>query len=282
MNYMGGKYKLLDQLLPLFPADMRVFVDLFTGGLDVALNAPAKSRICVDLNAPVIALYQALQARPENETLSLVEARIDEYALSKTNGDGYRKLRDEYNRTSDPLDLFVLIAHSFNHQARFNSNHKFNTPFGKDRSAFNPTMRANLSAMIARVQAGDFQFVSSDFREVPLAGMAPADFLYADPPYLISSGTYNDGKRGFGGWGPQDDTDLFDLLDALDARGVLFGLSNVVEHKGVVNSALVKWAEKYRVHPLAMSYNNSNYQSRAAGHTTREVLVTNAPEVAAA
>lgn len=38
LNYTGGKYKLLPQILPLFPGDIRVFVDLFCGGCNVGLN----------------------------------------------------------------------------------------------------------------------------------------------------------------------------------------------------------------------------------------------------
>ncbi|MBD5357453.1 MAG: hypothetical protein HDR88_10685 [Bacteroides sp.] len=38
LNYIGGKYKLLLQLLILFPANINTFVDLFAGGLDVTLN----------------------------------------------------------------------------------------------------------------------------------------------------------------------------------------------------------------------------------------------------
>ena len=32
LNYTGGKYKLLDKILPLFPNDINTFVDLFAGG----------------------------------------------------------------------------------------------------------------------------------------------------------------------------------------------------------------------------------------------------------
>ena len=42
MNYTGGKYKLLPQLLPLFPQDINTFVDLFTGGGNVAININSK------------------------------------------------------------------------------------------------------------------------------------------------------------------------------------------------------------------------------------------------
>ena len=38
LNYTGGKYKLLPQLLPLFPESYNNFIDLFSGGATVAVN----------------------------------------------------------------------------------------------------------------------------------------------------------------------------------------------------------------------------------------------------
>ena len=32
LNYTGGKYKLLPQILPLFPNEIDTFIDLFGGG----------------------------------------------------------------------------------------------------------------------------------------------------------------------------------------------------------------------------------------------------------
>lgn len=32
IKYVGGKYKLLNQIIPLFPEDINRFVDLFCGG----------------------------------------------------------------------------------------------------------------------------------------------------------------------------------------------------------------------------------------------------------
>ena len=38
LNYTGGKYKLLSQILPLFPQDIDRAVDLFCGGCNVGIN----------------------------------------------------------------------------------------------------------------------------------------------------------------------------------------------------------------------------------------------------
>ena len=57
MNYIGGKYKLLPQILPLFPKSINTFVDLFCGGLDVSLNVNADRVIANDNLSQLIDIY---------------------------------------------------------------------------------------------------------------------------------------------------------------------------------------------------------------------------------
>ena len=58
LNYIGGKYRLLPQILPLFPKQINTFVDLFAGGLDVSINVDAQRIICNDINNYVISLFK--------------------------------------------------------------------------------------------------------------------------------------------------------------------------------------------------------------------------------
>ena len=37
LNYTGGKYKLLPQILPYFPSNINTFVDMFCGGINTSL-----------------------------------------------------------------------------------------------------------------------------------------------------------------------------------------------------------------------------------------------------
>lgn len=271
LNYIGGKYRLLPQITPLFPSQIHTFVDLFAGGLDVSINVRAEHVICNDINYHVIDLYKYIQGCSINELLTKIEAIINEYELSKHNREGYNKLRSDYNETFDPLKLFMLVCYGFNHQIRFNNNGKFNNPFGMNRSSFNANIEQHLKSMHDII--ANFELHSANFREFDLSFMKCEDFLYADPPYLISCGSYNDGKRGFEGWSSEDDVELFDRLDYLNRRGIRFALSNVVCHKGVANEPLIQWSEKYNVHHLNINYSNSNYQAKSS--VTEEVLITN-------
>lgn len=271
MNYIGGKYKLLPQILPLFPKEIGTFVDLFSGGLDVSLNINAKNIICNDINHYVIGLFQYLQGQSIEEIICNIHDMIDKYGLTKENSEGYYALRSEYNRSHSPLHLFLLICYGFNHQIRFNNLGEFNNPFGKDRSSYNVQTERNLKQMHERLKY--MHFHTGNFRDFDVSSLHRGDFLYADPPYLISCGSYNDGRRGFEGWSEDDDKALYRKMDVLNERGVCFALSNVTRHKGIENDTLIKWARDYNVHLIKASYANSNYQARKSD--TIEVLITN-------
>ena len=61
LNYTGGKYKLLPQILPFFPENINCFVDLFCGGCNVGINVHAKKYVYNDSCEPLINLYSVMQ-----------------------------------------------------------------------------------------------------------------------------------------------------------------------------------------------------------------------------
>lgn len=275
LNYIGGKYKLLNQLIPLFPEKNDVFVDLFSGGLNIAINVNADKIVAIDTNRYIIEMFEYFRKNKIEEILSDIERIINKYDLSKTNSDGYLMLRSDYNQDKSPLYLFVLTCFSFNHQIRYNNSFEFNCPFGKNRSSYNSNIENNLIRFVSKIQSGNFTFIPEDFEYIYNLDLTKDDFVYCDPPYLITNGSYNDGNRGFGDWTIESEKKLLNLLDHLNEKGVKFALSNVFVHKGLENKLLINWSKKYIVHDIKMTYNNSNYQSTAKNHITREVLITN-------
>lgn len=278
MNYIGGKWKLLPQIMPLFPEKISTFVDIFCGGCNIGINVNADKIIFNDNLIYLIDMYKSFLDKSKEEVIEYVEKRILEFDLSLTNNDGFIALRHVYNSNRNPLDLFVLVAYSFNHQIRFNSSHEYNNPFGKERSCYNRNMKAKLIEFLDALHSKNVKFSSMDFRDFDYSSLGKDDFIYADPPYLITTGSYNDGKRGFSGWNVQEEIALLNILQQLNDRGVKFALSNVTEHKGNVNAILIEWIEKnnFTTNILSMNYNNSNYHTANCDKgDTIEVLVTN-------
>lgn len=273
LNYVGGKYKLLKQIIPLLPDDIDTFVDLFTGGCNVGINIEAKNIICNDTEQVVIDLFNSWKELDSSEALSILESTVSKYQLSKTNEEGFKRIRQDYNEGDKSWNMFyAMLTHAFNYQIRFNKNGDYNMPFGRNRSSFNPSMKKNFIEFIDKLNEKNIDFISMDFSKVDLSMLTVNDIVYCDPPYLITCATYNEN----GGWNEIKERELLKLLDNLNERGIKFALSNVFENKGKSNDILMEWSKKYNVHHLNNSYGNSNYHTKdKSSNTTDEVLITN-------
>ena len=273
LNYVGGKYKLLPQLLEYFPKEINTFVDMFSGGFNVGINVDSKKTICNDINSFIIDLYKELYKEPINNVLGHIQNRIDEYGLSKENEDGFKKFRVYYNKTKNPIDLYTLSCYSFNYQFRFNNDKEYNNPFGRNRSQFSENMRNNLILFTEKLKNMNIEFSSEQFDKLNLEDLTDKDFVYCDPPYLITTGSYNDGNRGFKDWKEEEELKLYDMLDNLNDKHIKFALSNVIEHKGKENKLLKEWSKKYKVIYLTSDYSNSSYNTKR--DKSIEVLIVN-------
>ena len=296
LNYTGGKFKLLPQILPLFPTNIDIFVDLFCGGANVGVNVKSNKTILNDTNDNLTLLFSMFKNLGD-DFLPLIDEIIEKYQLSQSskygydyyncdsntglapyNKDKFLKLRDDFNNSKDIgyyhyAMLYTLILYSFNNQIRFNSNGHFNLPVGK--RDYNEKMKQKLQKFIDRLKGKDYKFSNLDFRDFDISTLNSNSFVYADPPYLITCATYNEQ----GGWNKTDEHDLLDFLNNLHKKNIKFALSNVLRSKGKENSILIDWtqrnSDKYKVINLNYSYNNSNYQTKNKNEITEEVLIIN-------
>ena len=277
VNYIGGKYKLLPQLLANFPYKLGMLYDVFGGGGSISLNTKAEHVYYNDIVTYISDMFATLQGETVESALGKITAVLTKYKLSKTDLDAFMKLRDDYNKGPKSWEmLYVLMCFSFNTQYRFNNKHEYNSSFGWHKSWYSAVTEAKFITFLNRLHSLDIVFENKDFRDVDYSDANENDLVYFDPPYLITTGNYNDGKRGFKGWKEQDERDLLELCDKLDSQGTRFALSNVFECKGKSNDILKKWAEKYNVYHIQASYGNCNYQAKdKSKDSTVEVLITN-------
>lgn len=275
LNYVGGKYKLLPQILEIFPKDINTFVDVFGGGFNVGANIDCNKIIYNDNIPLLVDLMKTFYTYDSDYIIDKIQNNIINYNLSKTNKDAYLNFRKHFNsnNTKNPIDFYTLILYSFNYQIRFNSKMEYNNTFGQDRSEFNDRIKSNLLNFLGLIQRKKIEFCNKDFMDLNLQ-LTPQDFVYCDPPYLITTGSYNDGKRGFKGWSEKEELELYSFLDSLDSKNIRFALSNVIESNNKENHLLKNWAKKYNLHKLDYNYNNSNFQ-RKNSNDSIEVLITN-------
>ena len=268
MNYTGGKYKLLNQILPLFPKNINTFVDLFTGGCNVAVNVNANKIIANDLCTQVIDMYKGVQNNNTEKSIKMIDNMINEYKLTKENKEGYLELRNTYNNGNKRWAIFyTLLCYSFNNQIRFNKKGEFNMPFGK--RCFNIALKKKFEDFSNAIHNKNITFTNENFKDLDINKLGENDFVYLDPPYLVTEATYNTG------WNEETERDLLSLCDKLNDKGIKFAISNVLEHNGSKNKILIDWSKKYNVNYLNYDYSNCNYHKKDNGHKSVEVLITN-------
>lgn len=95
--YAGGKFKLLPQILPLFPKKISVFYDVLGGAGNVALNSNADHVYYNDIIHYIGNMFNDIKGISPQDNLQKVLNVIEEYDLSKTNEEGFLKLRKDYN-----------------------------------------------------------------------------------------------------------------------------------------------------------------------------------------
>lgn len=264
LNYTGGKYKLLPQIIKNFHKS-DTFVDVFGGGFNVGININANKVIYNDIVSPLADLMKAIRDNSKEDILEYIDSTIDTFKLSKTNKEEYYNFRDYYNNEStNPLDLFILSCFSFNHVIRFNNNGEFNKAAGTNRSHYTKNMKNNLIRFKDKMDNMNILILNKSFEELNYNNNA---FYYFDPPYIL---THADLEKDW------NKTNENKLLNVLSKNNFKFALSNVIEYDGKINELLKEAIDKnnWNVIPIESDYSNSNFNKKKRTKNN-EVLITN-------
>jgi len=154
--YVGDKYKILNQILNIFPKNINSFYEPFIGGGSVFLNVDAKNYFLNDIDNYLVNIHKYLIKNSNNKDIFFKNLKeiIFKYGFSRSfledivpkeikkkylktyyakfNKDAYKKLKEDFNNSDkkSALHLYLLIIYGFNRMLRFNSEGKFNLPVG--------------------------------------------------------------------------------------------------------------------------------------------------------
>lgn len=303
LNYTGNKFRLLEQMQPFFPKDINIMVDLFCGGATVGLNTECKEVYFIDNDPNVIGLLQFFSKQNFDTLLAKLEDMVALYHLSNTyrngtdfykkqindsnynnglkayNKDGFYKLRNDYNLLNDKttedayVKLYLLLLYGFNNDLRFNSKGEFNLPIGKtDLNRANVQKLKNYLIKVKNIKA---HYICAEFDSKRVKNILnKADFVYMDPPYLITNATYNESNK----WNNLCEHRLLNLIDELIINNKRFVLSNVLSKKNRMNEPLFYWTQKNKnsieIHHMKYSYSSSSYNKKIREGHEDEIIVT--------
>lgn len=295
LNYTGNKHRILEQILNKIPKNTHKMLDLFSGGTSVGLNSDINEVIFIDNNIRLINLLIFFKNNNYEFIVKNLEELIKKYGLTNSfrnsygfykkrildnpnnglkslNKLGYLKLREDYNNLLNKntkkanIMLYLLILYSFNNDIRFNSEGKFNLPVGK--TDFNKTNVNKLSNYLNFIKNKNFKYMCLDFEDIKIKEIVEkVDFIYMDPPYLITTAVYNESKR----WGENRERKLLQLIDYFIERNKLFILSNILQRGEKINTILEEWIKKNK-NKIKLEYIDYSYKSSSYNKKDREII----------
>jgi adenine-specific DNA-methyltransferase len=268
LNYIGSKAKMVSYIKQDMPTNFNSFVDACGGGFNVGINIKANRIIYNDINHFVSNLVASFKNNDTYQYILYLKRIIKKFGLEKENATSYNKARDYYNSfpldKRDPRLLYAVILYGFNQQIRFNGDHDFNNPVGM--RWFNDKVLEKMISFSRAIKEKNVVFESKDYHELFYESDKKA-FIYLDPPYMLTNGSYNDGKRGFHGWNANTEKKLFDFADKLNEDGKSFMISYVMEHNGKFNNLLNSWLKKGGYNLILLE--------PIVGNNRKEILITN-------
>ncbi|MDC8001527.1 Dam family site-specific DNA-(adenine-N6)-methyltransferase [Aequorivita todarodis] len=242
LNYSGSKDKLVPQIIKELPKHIDTFVDVMGGAFNVGVNIVATNKVIYnEINSWVFDLVNWLLKNNKKPIIKDIENTISFFKLEKGAKEEYLRLRDEYNdMDSKTLYLYVLHMYSFQNMIRFNNSKKFNTPIGVAGYSDDIKNRILNFKAKSKVILTNKCYTIFDWESFPQDTV-----FYFDPPYFITSASYNDGKRGLKGWDGDSEVEMLSNLTKLDSLGYKFILSNVLHHRNKTNHLLIEWIQEH-------------------------------------
>jgi len=234
LKYVGGKTKLLPELIKRLPRDgWGTYYEPFVGGGALFFRLAPKRAVVGDRNADLIDLYRVIKIGPAyvesiDEALREYEEVFNEMT-AKGRRAYFNAMRDRWNTSRRSMHqayraatMLFLNRSCFNGLWRENKSGEFNSPVGDYKKITLPS-RETLAAA-SRVLR-NAELVATDFART-IRDAERGDLIYFDSPYDPVSKTSNFTSYGAGGFDQLEQQRLALLATHLVERGVRVMLSN--------------------------------------------------------
>lgn len=264
-NYTGSKFKILEQILPLFDYDKDYFIDLFCGGGSVYSNVVSRyKRVLInDIITDLVLIHKNLIHNPD-EFISRVKEVI---VKSKDDVDYYLELRSDYNKNKSPEKLWALMLSCTNNMMRFNKKFEFNQTFGKRTWNDSTENKVNTFVNFIHNYKDKIKFESKHFFEI--IPQKPT-MVYLDPPYINTEAGYN------AYWSSSFEKRLYEYILELNNNGHSFMLSGVKgKHKKDEESALINSLINYGFNYRIIDLDYEKVARKKNSKESQEIVIFN-------
>lgn len=200
IKWTGSKRSQANELIKLFPGEMKTYYEPFCGGasvlrtlLDNIQEYTVERFVCCDIDKNLINLWNAIKDNPEKI--------IDDYIImwKELNLAGtierrwkiWGDIRTRLNLQHNPSDFMFITRTATNGMTRYNSKGEFNNSFHITRIGMNPETLKKIvfdwSNILNRYN------VNFELRSYLTLNPEEGDFCYLDPPYYNTKAIYQGG-----------------------------------------------------------------------------------------
>ena len=232
LKWVGGKTKLVPELVAMFPQKFNNYFEPFVGGgalfYEVIQKFGVKSSYINDINKKLITTYKQIQRNPQKLINSLKVIEFEYKKLTTIEQEKYYYLiRTKFNEMA--LDNITISAYliflnktCFNGMYRENSRGQYNIPFGDQK---NPTI-CDKENILSVSECLKNTIITNTSFEDSLDKCRKGDLIYFDPPYYPINTTSNFTAYSKSSFGEKEQIKLKDVFADLDSRGCFVMLSN--------------------------------------------------------
>ena len=223
IKWVGGKKRLLSELLKRVPSEFGQYIEPFAGGAALFHELSPAKAILSDFNSDLINTYDAVAWNVEGVIRRLAHHQ------RKHSEEHFYQMRTRWNarlakdKSMDRAALFIYLNKTcFNGLWRVNRKGEYNVPMGRYSS---PTVCDKDSLRSASPRLRRAKLLAGDFRKA-LESTQKGDFVYLDPPYQPASKTSNFTGYTESGFGESEQEILAKSAFDLAQSGAKILLSN--------------------------------------------------------
>ena len=196
IKWSGGKRNELDKLKPWYPKEWKVYIEPFAGGASAFFDLQPNKSILSDTHKELINFYKQIQQGNGAKIYKLMK----QYNNTEKE---YYYIRDEFkpkNAIEEAFVFFYLRKTCYRGMLRYNSQGKFNIPFGRYKTFFYEVLLDKDYINILK----NTIVLNKDFNTLFSQHDNKDNFIFLDPPYDCKFKKYN----GFQDFGKQEHQQL--------------------------------------------------------------------------
>ncbi|HAU1145982.1 TPA: DNA adenine methylase [Legionella pneumophila] len=196
VQYQGSKRNLANQIIQFFPAHFNRLIEPFSGiaaiSIACAFHKRTEKFLINDIN-PALSNLLDLTVNKPNLVYEKYAEIWDRHTISHNY---YNEVRDEFNKSGDPMLFLYLLARCVKGAVRYNVAGEFNQSHDRRRLGTSPAKMKDNIFSISSLLKNKCEFMSVDYKRV-LKFAKQGDLVYMDPPYQGVCG--NKDSRYFSG-----------------------------------------------------------------------------------